>query len=134
MNDTDNTFVIPTENLPRLQARLAKLSKKSEKLLGIPITLTVVDTFDKPTNKEGCFKRYHKVSVNGPKPIIAGWKFVAALDVVEADGERLVVVRAAPGEQVHESLRDNPSTDCGHCHTVRNRKTMYVLRKMSANT
>ena len=131
-------FKIPDANLTALQEKIAKLSKKAMKLVGQPITLTVVKTFDVErtkynfaTGKEegtGVFNRFHTVTVSGPRPKLAGWVFSAALDVVDVDGETAVMVRNAPGETIPSHLREHTS-GCDHCNTSRRRKTLYVLRK-----
>ena len=133
-------FRIPDANLAALQERIEKLSRKAVKLVGQPITLTVVKTEDVErqnhnfvTGKKegtGVFDRYHVVTVSGPRPKLAGWVFSAALDVVDVDGERAVMVRNAPGETIPTHLREHTS-GCDHCNTNRRRKTMYVLRKES---
>jgi hypothetical protein len=131
-------FKIPDANLHNLKERIAKLSKKAVKLMGQPITLEVVKTFDVErtkyswsTNKQegtGIFDRFHTVTISGPRPKLAGWVFSAALDVVEVDGEKAVMVRNAPGETIPTHLREHVE-GCDHCNTSRRRKSLYVLRK-----
>jgi hypothetical protein len=121
-------FRIPDANLSALQEKIAKLSKKAMKLVGQPITLAVVKTFDVErtkrnfnTGKEegtGQFDRFHTVTVSGPRPKINGWVFSAALDVVDVDGEKAVLVRNAPGETVPTHFRSRVE-GCDHCHTAR---------------
>jgi len=133
-------FKIPDANLAALQEKIEKLSKKAVKLMGLPITLTVVKTFDVERTKHdfatgkpfgtGVFDRFHTVSLSGPRPKLAGWTFAAALDVVDVDGEKAVMVRNAPGESIPTHLRDHVE-GCDHCNTSRRRKTLYVLRKES---
>jgi hypothetical protein len=131
-------FKIPDANLHNLQERIEKLSKKAMKLMGQPITLTVIKTFDVERTKHnfatgkqegtGVFDRFHIVTVSGPRPKLSGWVFSAALDVVDVDGERAVMVRNAPGETIPTHLREHVE-GCDHCHTNRRRKTLFVLRK-----
>lgn len=131
-------FKIPDANLQNLKDRIAKLSKKAVKLMGQPITLTVVNTFDVERTKHnfstgkpegaGVFDRFHVVSLSGPRPKLNGWTFAAALDVVDVDGEKAVMVRNAPGETIPSHFRKH-TEGCDHCKVTRNRKTLYVLRK-----
>ena len=110
-------FKIPDANLAALQEKIGKLSKKAVKLMGLPITLTVVKTFDVERTKHdfatgkpfgtGVFDRFHTVSLSGPRPKLAGWTFSAALDVVDVDGEKAVMVRNAPGESIPSHLREH---------------------------
>ncbi len=127
--ETKQTFRIPDANLVPLQQKIAQLSKKAMKLMGQPIVLKVETSFDVEDPKvKGGLHRFHVVSVEGPQPKVAGWKFCAAMDVVEADGNKMVVIRSAPGEVIPEDLR-NHVKGCDHCNVDRNRKTLYVLRK-----
>jgi len=141
-----NEFRIPDENLAALQERIAKLSRKAVKLVGQPIVLKVVRTEKVPRyfrTPYGEFKLdmngqkiptgridlFHVVTIEGPTPKLNGWTFAAAMDVVYAeDGQKLVMVRNAPGETIPTELRDHVS-GCDHCGTARQRKTLYVLRK-----
>lgn len=135
-------FRIPDANLQNLRDRIEKLSRKAMKLVGQPITLTVVKTFDVERTKHdfatgkpfgtGVFDRFHTVTVSGPRPKLAGWVFSAALDVVDVDGEKAVMVRNAPGETIPTHLREHTS-GCDHCGVERRRKTIYVLRRDSAS-
>jgi len=139
------TFRIPDGNLEALRERLAKLSKKAVKLVGQPIEMKVIATEDVERKSKtpygetrldlngkeiglGVFDRFHTVTVSGPRPKLAGWTFAAALDVVDVDGEKAVMVRNAPGETIPAHLREH-ATGCDHCNTERRRKTLYVLRK-----
>lgn len=134
------TFRIPDANLERLKDRIEKLSKKAVKLVGQPITLTVTGTEDVERQRRdfssgkvvgtGVFDRFHTVTVNGPRPKLNGWVFSAALDVVNVDGEKAVMVRNAPGEVIPTHLREHVE-GCDHCNTNRQRKTLFVLRKES---
>lgn len=131
-------FRIPDANLASLQERIEKLSRKAVKLVGQPITLTVVKTFDVERTRynfntgkaegTGVYDRFHTVTVSGPRPKLSGWVFAAALDVVDVDGEKAVMVRNAPGESIPAHLREHVE-GCDHCRTERRRKTLFVLRK-----
>ena len=123
------TFKIPEANLSALQARIAKLSKKAEKLNTEPITLKILGTITEPDKEiKGLVHKFFMVIVTGPEPRVNGYKFVGALDVINIDGQKMAVVRTAPGETVPTDLRERVQ-DCDHCHTTRARKTLYVLRK-----
>jgi hypothetical protein len=142
------TFRIPDANLSKLTEKIAKMSRKAEKLVGQPIVLTVIATEDveriarNPYGKvmldsngkpegTGVFDRYHTVTVSGPRPRLNGWEFVAAMDVVTLDdGQRSVMVRTAPGKSIPAEIR-NHTEECQHCNTKRNRKTLYVVQKES---
>lgn len=124
---TSPVFEIPESNFESLKEKIAKISKKAVKLVGQPIVLTVVGHKNKEIKKD-VFRLYYLVTVSGPQPKLAGWVFSAALDVVDVEGEKMVMIRNAPGESVPASFRDRVK-DCDHCHTERTRKTLYILRK-----
>jgi hypothetical protein len=142
------TFRIPDANLSALTEKIAKMSKKAQKLVGQPIVLTVVSTenvervrhnqygkvlVDINGNPEGTgiFDRFHNVTVSGPRSRLNGWEFVAALDVVTLDdGQQSVMVRTAPGKSIPPEIR-NHTEGCDHCRTHRSRKTLYVVKKES---
>jgi hypothetical protein len=142
---TSQEFRIPDSNFTALKERVAKLNKKAQKLMGVEITLNVARVVDVekliPVRRNpeapggwdmrgtGEFNRFHMVTITGPVVKLAGWKFVGALDIMEADGEKMVLVRNASDEAVPETYRKNVNTNCDHCKVSRNRKTLYVLKK-----
>ena len=130
--ETLATFRIPDANLGKLRDDIAKLSRKSMKLMGTPITMSVVDVEDVENKKHpGTFDRFHIVTVTGARPKLAGWEFVAAMDMVTLDdGQTATLVRNAPGKSMPVELRNH--TECDHCHTHRARKTLYVVQKTEA--
>lgn len=77
---------------------------------------------------------YHTVTVQGEKPQIDGWEFVAVLEPVQLDnGQWENFVRMVPGYPgIPQDLRHRLG-DCDHCHTKRNRKETFVLRSTQPN-
>lgn len=128
MSDTIAKFRIPEGNWSRFQDRIKKLSSKSLKLMGEPVTAEVVDTVDEVhPNNPMVFRRFFVVCVTGPTPKINGWSFVGALDRVPLEGGAVAnVVRTAPNQSLPSHLRD--ATECEHCRTNRARKTLFVLQ------
>jgi hypothetical protein len=135
MTNAKTEFKIPSDNLPALKERLAKLSKKAEKLCGESIVLTVLreedeEILNRNGEKTGQIKKFYICKVSGPIPKINGWKFSAAVDVVTTDsGEKTSIVRTVPGESIPEEFR-KVTEGCDHCGITRNRKTLYVLSRV----
>ncbi len=103
------------------------------KLVGEPITLTVIRTADVVrANQPSLFDRFHHVTVTGPQPKLGGWTFCAALDLIDVEGTRTVIVRTAPGETIPAQFRENAG-HCDHCKLQRNRKTTYILKNSPEN-
>ncbi len=137
--ETRDHFKIPEENYLRLVDRIHKLSRRSQKLGLGPINIVelgtefetkrVRDKFLDPTGTldifiDQIFKYYH-IKIDGQRPIIAGWQFVATLQ--HTDGGNLLRVVPGHTEPLPERYR-NSDNFCEHCRTDRQRKDVYVLR------
>lgn len=135
-----DTYNIPEQNLESLKQKIAKLSRRAERLHQGAITLTVIgehmqeytEHYDdggvKPVKR---FRKIFEVQVSGPTPKINGWSFIAVLQpVTSEDGQQLGnLLRAVPGVEITipEKFR-NASQECEHCHTARRRNETFVLR------
>ncbi len=133
-----DTYNIPEQNLEILKQKIAKLSRRAERLHLGAITLTIVGEHLKEVSERDEFDRlvkvFHKiieVQVSGPTPKINGWSFVAVLQPVSTEeGESLGnMLRVVPGVEIAipEKFR-NASQECEHCHTARRRNETFVLR------
>jgi hypothetical protein len=119
--------------VPDWLARIAKLSKKSMKLLGKPITPVFHGTFDVPYQVKGQWRDQdgnayirvlHQYSVEAENPKIKGWTFVATLDHSMVGGNLLrVLPGAAPLPERFRSVEPN----CDHCRKKRQRNDTFVL-------
>lgn len=132
-----DTYNIPEQNLEVLKQKIAKLSRRAERLHLGAITLTIVgehlqeiselDEFDRPFKT---FRKIIEVQVSGPTPKINGWSFVAVLQPVSTEeGESLGnMLRVVPGVEIAipERFR-NANQECEHCHTSRRRNETFVL-------
>jgi len=138
-----DTYNIPEQNLETLKLKIAKLSRRAERLRLGAITLTIVgehlqeisklDEFDRPFKT---FRRIIEVQVSGPTPKINGWSFVAVLQPVSTEeGESLGnMLRVVPGVEIviPERFR-NANQECQHCHTSRRRNETFVLHSDAGN-
>jgi hypothetical protein len=140
------SYKVPAENVESLVERFEKLNKRIARdakrgVVGAePLKLEVGPMFKEPQKpryidgvKHDMPDRvYAMVTLVSPKPPKAeGWEFVAALTHVEGVG---TVLRVVPGAQVAEGelakYREASSTNCDHCHAVRQRKDTFILRKL----
>lgn len=134
------TYEIPAENLATLKARIEKLAKRAAKLTkrgvdlgGEPIGVQIIETIRKPdarlTDADGRRpdRIFYVVTVTGPRPVVAGWEFIAALQHIDG----AVILRNVPTATVAEGelvAYRAASTDCDHCRTNRRRNDTFVLR------
>lgn len=129
MNETNPIeFRIPEANLSDLKFRVAKLSKKAEKLCGVPVVLTVLRTETVPGKTPGSVKLFHIVTVTGPQPKFEGWELVASLQHMKTEEGEMTIVRSVPGKEVPVEYRNSSSLVCDHCQTARLRKDTFVVK------
>jgi hypothetical protein len=129
MSETNTMeFRIPEANLHDLKFRVAKLSKKAEKLCGVPVVLTVLRTETVPGKTPGSVKLFHIVTVSGPQPKYEGWELVASLQHMQTEEGEMTIVRSVPGKEVPVEYRNSSSLVCDHCQTARNRKDTFVVK------
>jgi len=118
-------YSIPEVNFPTLEAKLAKLNKKAEKLNCEPIVLTLVETIDR--KESGQIVRYNQVTITGVAPIIAGWELIASCEGMEHG----VLIRSVPEKTYPEKYRD--MLVCEHCNSDRKRKYTFIVRNVESN-
>jgi len=132
-----DTYRVPAENLTPLRAKLAKITKQAVKLGLPPVTLTEVRRETEPYEEldvltgEKILKAriWVIIQVHGSQPKLAGWQFVATL----APSDEGTIISAVPGQTVPEQYR-NTDAHCDHCHTVRRRREIYVVRHEDGRT
>ncbi len=120
--------------LPDFLARIDKLSKKSMKLLGKPITpvfhgdvMREIEINGRKFDLEGnrYMRRYHRVSVTGETPKIHGWTFVATIDHHSAAAN---LIRSVPGAPELPVAYRTAEPFCDHCQMLRRRNDTFILR------
>lgn len=116
------TFHIPAENMPSLEARLAKLNKKADKINCPPVRMNVIHSFFKQYNSE--YHEYVEVEVTGQAPIINGWHLVGQL--THEDG--VVLLRTLPNETIPTQYHNADPGNCDHCNKFRRRNNTFVVR------
>jgi hypothetical protein len=139
------TYRIPVWNLPVLETRVAKLSKRAIKLGCEPLTITIheeemVDDPKIPAMVRSDMKAKNLtipqikicvVTIDGATPKLAGWKFVGTLDHYSLPGK--VIVNTVPGERVPQEFHTGDPL-CGHCNKIRRRKETFVVENEEGET
>jgi len=126
MDEQRTIFQIPAENMAKFEAQIAKLSKKSVKLIGIDIAPFVFSHEEKVLN--GRTHRVYDVMLTADVPKLNGWTFVARLDHSHETG---TVIRMVPNtgiEELPSSFRSAKNTQCDHCNVNRFRRDTFVVR------
>lgn len=126
------TYTIPEANYGYLRGKLDGLQRRAVKL-GQAITLTTLaeewrDTRDehgKPTRV-----KYLTVQLDGSRPVIPGWRFVATLEHLSDEAN---LIRAVPGEEIDPRFRTAPSW-CDHCKTERRRIDTFLVYETATGT
>ena len=148
-------YRIPEENYPDLLDSLKRLQRRAKKLGSEEIVLTKVGHEDYqgyqngPSSKVTFFapginpnmncslgywalservRRYHLVTITGPSPILNGWVFVGAIDVIRDDSGTVLgnMVRTLPERTMPEVYR-TAKPHCDHCGIDRRWKSTYIV-------
>lgn len=116
-------FAIPEANFAKFEAQVAKLSKRSEKLIGLPIR-SIVFGYDYK-EIDGATIKVFNVLFSAQTPKIDGWTFVARIDHSQEVGN---IIRAVPntGVTIPEAYR-TAKPHCDHCKTLRYRRDTFLL-------
>jgi len=133
-----NIFIIPEANFSTLEAKINKLNKKALKLHCEPITLNIIESFEKmPTSNDDDLNKYyqnnnitilhHKVSLSGIAPIIAGWELIASCETKENG----TLIKTIPGKVYPPEYRE--LLICEHCNSDRRRKYTFIVRNIHTN-
>jgi hypothetical protein len=130
----DQVHEIAAHALPDFLARIAKLSKKSIKLLGKPIApvfhgevVRQIEVNGRKFDLDGnrFVETFHRVSVTGETPKINGWTFMGTIDHSHAAGN---ILRSVPGAGELPTKYRTAEPFCDHCAVKRRRNDTFVLR------
>ena len=147
-------YTVPAANVGRLEAAIADLNKRARRLrvpeiiMGkVPAYTEFEYAFGNPNNRNpreyrwvkeddaapgGAFiatgraRVWFTVTVTGAAPKLAGWSFVGTLNLVNAEGTTLEIIRALPGREVPREFRGRGPV-CDHCKTARRRNDTFVV-------
>lgn len=133
----DTIYLIPQQNLQRLQQRLDELVNRTQKkgLAGILRYQVRADQMftvgmRDPYNLEHQLKvAYYPVYLSASVPKYEGWTFVATLQRLYG-AEAGTILRAVPGTTADLSKwkKEFIPAWCDHCQTIRERKDTYIVQ------
>ncbi len=140
-NGNSNKFTLASVLLGAMEAKLAKLNRRAEKLSMTPVvaitsnvrTVRCDNTAPGAYWPEGSEKSHRDlvdVTLLGDAPVIKGFKFIASID---CRGET-PIVRRNPGDDTGADLREFYTADpdrCDHCNAKRRRNDVLILRDTS---
>lgn len=125
MTEDRTIFEIPAENLAKFEEQIAKLSKKSVKLIGETI-MPLIFGYEEKQLSDGLMHRVYQVLLTAEVPKLNGWSFIARLDHSNETG---TIVRMVPNCNVilPEQYRHATNTTCDHCNVNRYRRDTFVV-------
>jgi hypothetical protein len=139
VDSTPWVFEIPERNFEKLCERFAKLIKRSRKNHLNPPQFTVIwEREEKKTKKrtnncsddseesEGQYVLYYYVTVDGERPVLKDWEFVATIDHTP-DGN---LIKSVPGAGKIPTEFRGADPVCHHCNTARRRTETFVVRNL----
>ena len=118
-------FTIPEDNMANFNAKIAKLSRRSHKLIGQTITPVVLGQKFEHDAVTKEFFRVFEVFLDAPIPRVDGYRFVATIDHANEVGN---IVRSVPNSGVilPEAYR-TAEPNCDHCKINRYRRNTYIV-------
>jgi hypothetical protein len=119
-------YNIPEANYPRFEQQIAKLSKKSVKMIGLPI-LPVAIGYDIVKDAMENERKIIQVYLQADTPKLAGYTFIARLDHSNDTGN---IIRPVPnlGVEIPAAFR-TAAPNCDHCGHKRKRRDTFLIRK-----
>ncbi len=146
-------FIVPVQNIPTLQEKVAKLANKAMKLGSEKISFlrgpvvqqvaefvkhvrddSIVREIEIPNEIPAGFRptgkvtHYAMIEVVGTAPKFNGWEFIATLEPVKLeDGTTQNLLQAMPGKTCPHSYLSTIGK-CDHCNANRRRKQTFVVR------
>lgn len=130
---TNATYFVPTENAPKLKARLDTLIARASKLGVAALTYVVVKTIFLPTLSKGELLECEALTICGEAPQLNGWVFIGTIQHETAkDGRTINVLRTHGEEDVPGRFRTATPDHCDHCGTMRDRKDTYIVRNVES--
>lgn len=118
-------FKIPAENMEKFEAQIAKISKRSEKLIGLPIKPFVFG-YEIDELADGQKHKVYEVLLTAQLPVLEGWTFMARLDHANETG---TIIRMVPNVgELPTEFRHAKATRCDHCNVNRYRRDTFVVR------
>lgn len=123
--ETKTIFNIPAENLAKFEAKIAKLSRKSQKLIGLEIKPFIFG-YQMVKLSDGLTHKVYEVLLTAETPVVDGWTFVARIDHSQEAGN---LIRSVPNLtfEIPEKYR-TAEPCCDHCKVRRYRRDTFLVR------
>lgn len=117
-------YDIPEANFAKFEKEMAKLSRRSERLIGLPIR-PIVFSYKMVPQGNGVSTRVMEVYLTAETPVLEGWTFVARIDHTNETGN---IIRTVPNLscELPDSFRTS-APDCDHCKVRRQRRDTFVV-------
>jgi hypothetical protein len=128
----DRVFVIPDENIYKVEQLIEKLNRRAKKLGQPAIVIENVGKEQKKVVDDSGFDRiqnYTKIKIHGQAPKINGWTFVGTI-AHHPSGHN--IIKSVPGYEIPAYFRER-GTICEHCNTSRRRNDTMILRDDNGN-
>lgn len=123
-------YDIPEANFAKFEREMAKLSRRSERLIGLPITPIVFSYKMEPLG-DGTSRRVMEVYLTAEVPVLNGWTFVARIDHSNEVGN---IIRTVPNLACDLPDRFRTSApNCDHCKVNRRRRDTFVVWNAETN-
>lgn len=116
-------YQIPEPNFAALDAKIAKLSRRSKRFGMGEISLNVTGIAAHESGKYNMLT----VELKGAEPVVTGWYFVASISHDHETGNILRYTPPFTAASVDEKYRTTAAI-CEHCKLNRQRKDTYVVR------
>lgn len=125
------TFVIPADNMPYLQERLAEITRRAERL-GCPAPSWAIvgrETREVPSERPNrtILEEFVVVAVDGSAPTVGNHKLIAVLEPLGNEN----IIRRVPGVTDDIPERHRHDWECDHCHATRKRNRMFLVQDES---
>ena len=119
---------IPSENIEKLENKVAQINKKAIKNGLVPMVLTIGDAikFEEINNGIKSYTIDYPVSISGEYPAINGWKCIAKID--HRDGVNIIAIH---DEIDVQKYRDRKPT-CDHCGHNKIKVQSYLIQNIES--
>lgn len=130
-----NTYKVPEQNFETLQARLAKLAHRCDRINVTAPTLTVehvIEEMQKPVEaglEPTKVLRFFIVTLEGENPKIGGYEFIGTISPVTDEAGALLgnILKMIPGNEAPAQFREAKNY-CDHCKTERRRNETFIIK------
>lgn len=114
-------YAIHEDIYPTIEKKLVRIANKCKKY-GNDFVFSIVGE-DMRKDKKGYYNKFFIIDVEGTAKV-DGWEFIASMDVYESGN----IIRKCNNDVEIPQRFWNSENICDHCHTKRQRNTLYIIR------